>query len=100
MDINTVYQQEQSIKATDRKTGYSEQRVRKTLISAGVIPGRADVAALHEAGLTPDEIMHKLNLSRSAVYVNLPYMRTPYKLPDTTVNAQRIKKCRLRKRGK
>lgn len=77
--------------------GVSAQKVRKLLITAGLIETRE--AQLLAEGLTPAEIGERLRKSPSGVSANLPYTKGEYGTVDPTVNALRIRASRARKKG-
>lgn len=77
--------------------GISAQKVRKLLITAGLIETRE--AQLLAEGLTPAEIGDRLRKSPSGVSANLPYTKGEYDAAEPTVNALRIRASRARKMG-
>lgn len=88
-----------SIKETARVTGLSEWKVRKILVSAGIITSdrTTQIVDMYRAGKTLGDIAAELKISRNAVMAHIPYSKTAYNLPDKTPNAQRIAQCRARK---
>ena len=53
-----------------------------------------------QKGGRPTEQLNSCKVFRVSVMINLPYKKVVYGLDDKSINAQRIAKCRLRKRRK
>lgn len=92
MDYNTT----KSIRKTAQNLEVSECTVHKALVTYGVIdtPLTRRIAELRRIGQTQSQIAEMLHLSTSHVNKNTPYERGSYLQPSSTVNAQRIRKCR------
>ena len=75
-------------------------RVRKLLISAGYYSTEISrsVQELFQKGLPVDKIMEKKELGRASVYSYLPYRGLAFNLDQTTVNADRLKLYRRRRK--
>ncbi len=86
--ILALWNPEEGIKPISRKTGISEQRVRRILINSGVCPTdrSREIHSLVGAGMTPEEIAARLKVTVRTVYSYLPYRRGTYtKDSHTTV---------------
>ena len=95
----SLYEQTQSIKATARHMGIAESTVKKILISAGVYETARsrEIAELYQSGIL--EIAEDLGVSAWCVLCYLPYTRGSRLTPSDTINAQRIRECRARKKA-
>lgn len=95
-NIVETYMKVGSIKETAKLLECSEQKVRKTLITAGVYTSdiASKIGRLRIEGLSVSDISNELKIARSTVFSYLPYERTSYKLPQRSVNAMRIEKCK------
>lgn len=101
-DVVAEYQKRNSIKETARRLDVSHGVVRKCLITHGLLetPLTQEIAGLIKAGATQKEITELLGISSSWVNINTPYERGIMITPSQTVNAERIRKCRERKKNK
>ena len=99
-EIVEVYRSTDSIKATARELGISEQSIRHILLDAGVYTSERSqqIHKMWEAGLSAAEIAERLKIKEKTVLSYLPYSKTPYIFPEKSQNAVRIQKCRERKR--
>lgn len=81
MDIISVYQEKKTIKGTAKTLKISESKVKKELISAGLIstPISQRVARLAALGYPVAAIAKQTGLSHKTVNVNMPYSRCRYK---------------------
>ena len=97
----SLYEQTQSIKATARHMGIAEASVKKILISAGVYETARsrEIADLYQSGKSILEIAEELGVSAGCVLCYLPYTRGSRLTPSDTINAQRIRECRARKKA-
>lgn len=95
------YDKCQSIKGVEKDTGYSWNRIVKTLSTSGIVVNETHYAILelHEKGKTCNEIAKILDMNERTVASYLPRVRPVYK-ENLSVNAQRIVKCREKKRGR
>lgn len=75
-------------------------KARKLLITAGVYSTQISrtIAELHGSGAKLDYMMIVTGLSRASVHSYLPYTKIPYKMEELSVNAERIRLYRKRKR--
>lgn len=73
-------------------------KVRKILITAEAYSTAKSrrIALLASRGLSVKEIAEKVGLSKASVNSYLPYENTAYKLPETSVEADRAKAYRIR----
>ncbi|MBR1743951.1 MAG: hypothetical protein IJ733_19235 [Lachnospiraceae bacterium] len=73
-------------------------KVRKLLITAAAYSTAASrkIASLSKKGLSEREICEETGLSKASVNSYLPYENTAYKLPETSVEADRAKAYRIR----
>lgn len=73
-------------------------KVRKLLITAGVYSTATSrqIAELALDGLSEDEISERMELSKASVNSYLPYESIAYKMPETSVGADRARIYRLR----
>lgn len=99
-EILDEYNQKKTIKGTAKSLGISDCVVRKTLITYRVIdsPRIQRIAELRAAGMPGNAIADILGVSRSCITSNSPYQRGTYLNPSQTPNAQRIRKCRGRRK--
>lgn len=76
-------------------------KARKLLITGGRYSTylSREVQEMYANGKTIQEIMHLTKLKKSSVYSYLPYDRLAYKLPDSSIEAERQKQYRVRKRN-
>lgn len=81
-----------------RQLKISEAKVRKILITVGLIS--TEEALLHAQGMGVAEIAEKLGKTRNAVLGRLPYEKGMYDAEIPSENAIRIKKCRAVKEQK
>lgn len=88
------------LNAVAAEFGITALKARKLLIAAGVYSTALSrrVQELHAAGMKMDQIMSATGLSRASVHSYLPYTKIPYKLDELSVNAERIRLYRERRR--
>lgn len=72
-------------------------KVRKLLITAGVYSTSTSRRNCRACGMSTDEISEEMELSRASVNSYLPYGGFAYKLPETSVEADRSKIYRMRR---
>lgn len=101
-DVVAEYRKWESIKETARRLDVNHGVVRKCLITHGLFetPLTREVAELIQAGVPQKEIAERLGISYSWVNINTPYERGIMITPSQTVNAQRVRECRERKKNK
>ena len=99
--IITSYKRGHSLRRIATDTGLGWQKCRKILIDAGVYssPTADKIRDLAAEGLTQSEIAKRLKMELSTVTSYYPYAKSIYNQETPTVNAQRIRKCRERRRG-
>lgn len=95
------YKIKQSVKATAKDTGCSWNRVVKSLSSCGVVINDTHRMILdaYESGMSVSSIAKQLGISVKTVQAYLPRVRPVYG-ESTTINAERIRECRKRKKKK
>lgn len=93
--IIDVYEAFGSIKKTSSETGYSWNKVVKTLSSRGYILSEthAEILDKYKNGMSVDEIALQLGLNKKTVQAYIPRKRPLYN-EEQSPNALRIKKCR------
>ncbi len=76
-------------------------RTRKLLITAGYYTTEQsrEVQRLFAKGLTIEQIMEAMHIKKASVYSYLPYQGIAYNLDETTVNADRHRLFRRRKKA-
>lgn len=97
--IKALYNELGSVSAVSRKTGYSWNRIVKSLSSSGIIinPTHVIILEYHEKGLSPVEIAKQMEISVKTVQAYLPRVRPVYG-ENLSKNALRIKRWRDRER--
>ncbi len=88
------------LNAVAAEFGITSLKARKLLITAGVYSTALSrqIAKLHSDGAKIEQIMKITELSRASVHSYLPYTKIPYNLAELSVNAERIRLYRDRKR--
>lgn len=88
------------LNAVAAEFGITALKARKLLITAGVYSTvlSRQVMELHADGLEISQIMKIIGLSKASVHSYLPYTKIPYKLDELSVNAERIRLYRERKK--
>lgn len=88
------------LNAVAAEFGITSLKTRKLLITAGVYSTSLSrqIAELAAGGYKIEQIMKITGLSRASVHSYLPYTKIPYKLAELSVNAERIRLYRERKR--
>lgn len=76
-------------------------KARKLLITGGKYSTwlSREVQELYAKGMSIQEIIRKTGLKKSSVYSYLPYNHLAYNLPDSSIEAERQKQYRVRKRN-
>ena len=90
-----------TVKQIARRTGTSEQKVRRVLITMGLwsSPLSERIHRMHASGKTLDEIAAALGMTRNNITSYLPYNKGMYNAEYPTTNALRIRACRESKKG-
>ena len=88
------------LNAVAAEFGITSLKARKLLITAGVYSTALSrqIAELHSDGAKIEQMMKITGLSRASVHSYLPYTKIPYNLAELSVNADRIRLYRERKR--
>lgn len=84
------------VKEVARELHISPATVKKVLITYGLYSNETSIliSQMIREGLTKDEIIKKLGISRTCYCTNSPYEKTFYLSDNKSVNAQRIAKSR------
>ena len=95
------YVANRSIRATAKDTGYSWQKVVKSLSNKWVVINDTHRLILdaYESGMSINGIAKQLGITPRTVRTYLPRVR-PVPGESTTINARRVRECRERKREK
>ena len=98
-EILNAFNDTGSVKGTVEKTGYSWNRVVKSLSSSGIVINDTHkiILDLHESGMTPDQIAKQMGINIKTVQAYLPRVRPVYG-EDRSKDAKRIKEWRDRKK--
>ena len=89
-----------SLNETAKLCGISEQKVRRILLTAGVMPNSSltrRIVSLYKSGAGVDDIASIMQMNHKSVLVHLPYIRGMYYAEYPTKNALTIRKCRRNK---
>ena len=88
------------LNAVAAELGITALKARKLLITAGVYSTALSrqIAELQSKKMKMDQIMSATGLSRASVHSYLPYIKIPYNLEELSVNAERIRLYRERRR--
>lgn len=99
-EIKDVFMQEKTIIGTVRRTGYSWNKIVKSLSSNGIIINKTHrkILEMYYSGIEVQDIARELHISIECVQSYLPRVRPVYGL-TLSANAKRIKKCRAKKRN-
>lgn len=97
--ISESFKKNGSVKATRAETGYSWNRIVKSLSSNGIIinDNHRKILELKEIGWDANKIAHQLGLSVNTVKSYLPRTRPVYG-ENQSANAKEIKKWREKKK--
>lgn len=97
-EILAAYRETPTINAVRKITGYSWQKIVKTLSSEGIIINdiHALILDLYEKGISPEEISKTVGYTEETIMAYLPRFRPAYN-ENQSRNALRIKKCRSKK---
>ena len=90
-----------SVRQVADEMGSSIWRVRKLLITAGYYSTMQsrEIQRMIAEGHSIEQIIERTNIKRASVYSYIPYKDFAYNLDQTTVNADRQKLFRLRKKA-
>ena len=94
--ICRLYLEGYSMHSIARKTGLSDQKIRRVLIQYGLYSNDTIKAVhdLHNDGKTIDQIAETLGMGRKAIIAMLPYNNRPYGLDRPTPNAAYLRHWR------
>jgi len=94
------YEQTGELKLTAQEFGISALKIRKLLITAGVYHSEVSdkVNMLYASGKSLEEIRRITGLGRSSVNGYLPYTKVIYNPKEASLNAERIRMYRRRRR--
>lgn len=97
-----VYSEKQEIKATALELSLPPNKVKKLLITAGVLKYAETerIQKLITQGKTMAEIQIIMGLSYSAINTYLPYSKVVYKMSEVSQNAERVRRYQARKKFK
>ena len=96
--VCSIYEETGELKRTAEEIGLSPIKIRKVLVTAGIYENAVaeKVNRLYREGKSPAEIQEITGLGKSSVNGYLPYMKTPYKAKEVSLNAERIRTYRNR----
>ena len=85
-----------------KELNLSVSKVIKLLITGGVYSSDIcrRINQLYDSGKSIPEIQKSLNISRASVQAYLPYKKCIYNAKELSLNAERIRRYRQRKRAK
>ena len=98
--IKQCFEKTGSVKGASKETGYSWNKIVKSLSSNGVTINYThyQIMQLHEKGLSVDQIAKQVGVNVKTVQAYLPRVRPVY-AEDRSKNALAIKKWRERKKA-
>lgn len=101
-EIVAAYGRHQSIRKTAFELGISESKVRKTLITCGVLEYKRTIMALDglKKGKSLESIAKEMECSVKVLNSYMPYTKGEYGKEHPSVNALRIRSHRQRMREK
>ena len=90
--VTEIYCEKLKIKATALELELAPNKVKKLLITAGVLdyPETEQIQSLLQQGKTMEEVKSSLNLSYSTINTYLPYSKVIYKMFEISQNAERV----------
>ena len=99
-EVIRIYHNTESIKETAKQSEVSEGVVRKILIGAGLLTSRLieRIRELRFAGMPQKDIAELLGISTACVNANCGYEKGTYLNENKSVNAERIRASRERKK--
>ena len=97
-----LYDKKYSYRQIARELELSVSKVIKLLITGGVYSSDIcrRINRLYNSGKTIPEIQKRLNVSRATVQAYLPYKKCVYNAKELSLNAERIRRYRVRKKQK
>ena len=97
-----LYDKKNSYRQIARELDLSASKVIKLLITGGVYYSDIcwKINKLYVSGKSIPEIQKSLNISRASVQAYLPYKKCVYNAKELSLNAERIRRYRQRKKGK
>lgn len=97
-----LYDRKLSYRQIAKELDLSVSKVIKLLITGGVYSSDIcrKINQLYASGKTIPEIQKSLNISRASVQAYLPYKKCVYNAKELSLNAERIRRYRQRKRAK
>ena len=97
-----LYDRKLSYRQIAKKLDLSVSKVIKLLITCGVYSSDIcrKINRLYASGKTIPEIQKSLNISRASVQAYLPYRKCVYNAKELSLNAERIRRYRQRKKAK
>ena len=97
-----LYYKENSYRQIACELDMSVSKIIKLLITGGVYYSDIcrKINMLYASGKTIPEIQKSLNISRASVQAYLPYKKCVYNAKELSLNAERIRRYRQRKRAK
>ncbi|MBO4510042.1 MAG: hypothetical protein J5718_01700 [Lachnospiraceae bacterium] len=97
-----IYDGKLSYRQIAKEMNLSVSKVIKLLITGGVYSSDIcrKINQLYASGKTIPEIQKSLNISRASVQAYLPYKKCVYNAKELSLNAERIRRYRQRKRAK
>ncbi|MBR4344193.1 MAG: hypothetical protein IKP88_16090 [Lachnospiraceae bacterium] len=100
--VKELYFKGDSYRQIAKNLDMSVAKVIKLLITGGVYYSDLcrKINKLYDSGKTVSEIQKSLNISRASVQAYLPYRKCIYNAKELSLNAERIRRYRLRKRMK
>lgn len=96
--VSEIYDSYGEIKAVSAELNLSEIKIRKLLITAGLYDSDLadEIIELKSSGKSIEEICEITGLGKSSVNGYLPYSKVPYNAKELSLNAERIKRYRMR----
>ena len=97
-----LYDRNLSYRQIAKELDLSVSKVIKLLITGGVYSSNIcrKINLLYDSGKTIPEIQKSLNISRASVQAYLPYKKCVYNAKELSLNAERIRRYRKRKKLK
>ena len=100
-EIVAAYSRHNSIRKTAFELGVSESKVRKTLITCGVLEYKRTIMALEglKKGKSLESIAKELECSVKVLNSYIPYTKGEYRGDNPSANALRIRASRQRSKA-
>lgn len=98
--LSEAYDESVSLRTLAEEFDMTLLKVRKLLITAGAYSSGVsdEVNELHQSGKSIAEIMEQTGLSRASVHSYLPYKKGVYNMKELTLDAERCRAYRERKK--